>query len=168
MTKNEESSISNMLCGMISGASAISVCNHPTDFLKEVYHQESFSGLYRKVGLLPTYRGVLMELLTYDSSKKLLTTHLSMRPDSLATHLTAGSLTGLIATVAALPIDVIRHRMMSQRVVYQGKMDCLLTTVRSEGVAALYKGFLPSYLRIAPFNIIFFLTYEKLFNFKPQ
>jgi solute carrier family 25 protein 14/30 len=196
-SSNDHSLISNMLCGMISGASAISICN-PTDVLKvrmqskkcpthtssmtqmfkEMYQQEGFSGLYR--GVLPNAQRAAiitaLELSTYDSSKKLLTTHLSiMRPESLITHLTAGSMAGLIATVGALPIDVIKTRMMSQRVVkggsariYQGSLDCLLTTVRSEGVAALYKGFLPSYLRIAPFNIIFFLTYEKLINFKPK
>ncbi|KAI8427331.1 hypothetical protein MSG28_001910 [Choristoneura fumiferana] len=38
----------------------------------------------------------------------------------------------------------------------------LLQTVRSEGPPALYKGFVPTWLRMGPWNIIFFLSYEQL------
>jgi len=59
--------------------------------------------------------------------------------------------------------------------IYKGSIDCLLKvnklqnflnffhkeiylfylkTIRTEGVVALYKGFLPSYIRLAPWNII--------------
>lgn len=31
---------------------------------------------------------------------------------------------------------------------YKGALDCLLKTVRYEGIAALYKGFIPNYARI--------------------
>ena len=91
--------------------------------------------------------------------------------DGLCTHLSAGSMAGFVATVGALPIDVIKTRMMNQKILkdgssketaYKGSIDCFMKTIRNEGFTALYKGFLPSYLRIAPFNIIFFLTYEKL------
>jgi hypothetical protein len=111
-----------------------------------------------------------LELSTYDSAKSILINQISMS-DGLSTHLTAGSMAGFVATVGALPIDVIKTRMMNQRILkdgsstvvaYKGSIDCFLRTIRQEGFGALYKGFLPSYLRIAPFNIIFFLTYEKL------
>ena len=179
-----------MICGMVSGASANSICN-PTDVLKvrmqsnsklkdtkmvkmfkDIYHQEGVAGLYR--GVLPNAQRAAiitaLELSTYDSSKHLLISQLHME-DGLFTHLAAGSMAGFIATVGALPIDVIKTRMMNQKILkdgsstevaYKGSVDCFLKTVRNEGFCALYKGFLPSYLRIAPFNVIFFLTYEKL------
>jgi len=37
--------------------------------------------------------------------------------------------------------------------------------VRTEGVLALYKGFIPNWLRLGPWNIIFFMTYEQLKKF---
>ena len=40
--------------------------------------------------------------------------------------------------------------------------ECGLTTIRNEGFLALYKGFVASFMRMGPWNIIFFLTYEKL------
>lgn len=38
-------------------------------------------------------------------------------------------------------------------------------TVRHEGVMALYRGFIPTWLRMGPWNIIFFITYERLKQF---
>lgn len=186
----DQSLVMNMICGMVSGASANSICN-PTDVLKvrmqsnsslknskmlkmfkEIYHQEGFAGLYR--GVLPNAQRAAvitaLELSTYDSAKSILINQISMT-DGLFVHLAAGSMAGFIATVGALPIDVVKTRMMNQKILkdgssnvvaYKGSMDCFIRTIRQEGFSALYKGFLPSYLRIAPFNIIFFLTYEKL------
>lgn len=38
-------------------------------------------------------------------------------------------------------------------------------TVRNEGFSALYKGFIPTWFRMGPWNIIFFITYEQLKQF---
>lgn len=46
--------------------------------------------------------------------------------------------------------------------IYTSSIQCALVTVRSEGVQALYKGFVPAFLRMGPWNIIFFLVYEQL------
>jgi hypothetical protein len=35
-------------------------------------------------------------------------------------------------------------------------------TVKNEGPMALYKGFIPTWVRMGPWNIIFFVTYEQL------
>ena len=48
--------------------------------------------------------------------------------------------------------------------IYEGTMHCAIQTVRTEGVMALYKGFIPAWLRMGPWNIIFFITYEQLKN----
>merc|ERR1719433_152420 len=50
---------------------------------------------------------------------------------------------------------------------YKSTIHCAYHTVRGEGPAALYKGFLPSFARMGPWNVIFFLVYErlKLWNF---
>ena len=45
---------------------------------------------------------------------------------------------------------------------FSSSFECGYVTVRTEGVRALYKGFVPSFMRMGPWNIIFFLVYEKL------
>lgn len=37
---------------------------------------------------------------------------------------------------------------------YQGVFDCLMKTVRTEGLFAIYKGFLPHLARILPHTIL--------------
>lgn len=49
--------------------------------------------------------------------------------------------------------------------IYKGSIDCGIQTVRNEGFRALYKGFIPAWLRMGPWNIIFFITYEQLKQF---
>nr|XP_019564620.2 LOW QUALITY PROTEIN: mitochondrial uncoupling protein Bmcp-like [Aedes albopictus] len=46
--------------------------------------------------------------------------------------------------------------------IYTGSLDCAIQTVRNEGFRALYKGFVPTWVRMGPWNIIFFITYEQL------
>lgn len=45
---------------------------------------------------------------------------------------------------------------------YSGSVDCAVQTVRNEGFLALYKGFIPTWVRMGPWNIIFFIIYEQL------
>lgn len=97
--------------------------------------------------------------------------------DTISNHFLSSFVASFCAAVASNPIDVIRTRLMSQRRMllestinltastqkfYTGSVDCAIQTVRNEGFRALYKGFIPTYLRMGPWNIIFFITYEQL------
>jgi hypothetical protein len=44
---------------------------------------------------------------------------------------------------------------------YKGPLDCLIKTVKAEGAMALYKGFTPTYMRLAPWQVVFFLLFEQ-------
>lgn len=66
---------------------------------------------------------------------------------------------GLAGALASNPVDVVRTRMMNQRVMtggpmYKGTLDGLMQTWKNEGFFALYKGFWPNWLRLGPWNII--------------
>lgn len=74
----------------------------------------------------------------------------------------ASMVSGVVSAVASAPFDVIKTRLMEGGVAYRGTLDCAVTTVRREGVLALYKGFTPSVLRLAPWQLVFFLSYEAL------
>uniref|UniRef100_A0A3P9MZV8 Solute carrier family 25 member 30 n=1 Tax=Poecilia reticulata TaxID=8081 RepID=A0A3P9MZV8_POERE len=130
-----------------------------------IYQEEGTRGLWKGVSLTAQRAAIVVgvELPVYDITKK----HLILSGymgDTVYTHFLSSFVCGLAGALASNPVDVVRTRMMNQRggALYQGTLDCLLQTWRSEGFMALYKGFFPNWLRLGPWNIIFFLTYEQL------
>ncbi|OWK13427.1 SLC25A27 [Cervus elaphus hippelaphus] len=62
---------------------------------------------------------------------------------------------GLVASILGTPADVIKSRIMNQPrdkqgrgLLYKSSTDCLIQAVQGEGFLSLYKGFLPSWLRM--------------------
>ncbi|XP_029460806.1 brain mitochondrial carrier protein 1 [Rhinatrema bivittatum] len=183
----DETLLINMICGVVSGVISSSIAN-PTDVLKirmqaqgsllqggmignfiNIYQQEGTRGLWR--GVVPTAQRaaivVGVELPVYDITKK----HLILSGlvgDTILAHFISSFACGLAGALASNPIDVVRTRIMNQRVIagnlniYKGALDGLLKTWKNEGFLALYKGFWPNWLRLGPWNIIFFITYEQL------
>ncbi|KAI1241856.1 hypothetical protein IHE44_0005358 [Lamprotornis superbus] len=150
----DETLMMNVLCGILSGVISSSIAN-PTDVLKGV------SLTAQRAAIV-----VGVELPVYDLTKKhiIMSGHMG---DTVYTHFLF--LCGLAGALASNPVDVVRTRMMNQKSqqhgghsAYKGTLDCLLQTWKNEGFFALYKGFWPNWLRLGPWNIIFFLTYEQL------
>ena len=101
------------------------------------------------------------QLAAYDTIKQELldTGGFADRP---STHLFAGFLAGFVASCTTNPLDVIKTRVMNAPPgLYRGPIDCTMRTVRSEGPLALYKGFVPTFTRQAPYVIVTFLTLEQ-------
>ncbi|KAH3811723.1 kidney mitochondrial carrier protein 1-like [Dreissena polymorpha] len=145
---------------------------------KDIFREEGVKGLWRGVGPTAQRAAIVagVELPTYDVIKKYLL-HSGIMGDNTQNHFVSSFIAGLAGAVASTPVDVIKTRMMNQRnlkssvvlangvavsAIYTSSFDCLMTTVRTEGVLALYKGFIPNWLRLGPWNIIFFMTYEQL------
>lgn len=118
-----------------------------------------------------------MELPVYDVVKRHFINS-EILDDGIANHFSSSFLAGLAGAVASNPIDVVRTRLMNQRkiksavvnglkveAIYTSSVDCFLQTVRSEGFLALYKGFIPTWVRLGPWNIIFFITFEQMKKF---
>ena len=143
---------------------------------KDIYIKEGVAGLWR--GVCPTsQRAALLagvQLPVYDVAKyKLSSGPTPFMKDGIGCHVLSSSLAAFSAAVASNPVDVVRTRLMIQRrharingenaaIVYKSSIHCCLHTVRKEGFGALYKGFLPSFTRMGPWNIIFFVVYEQL------
>lgn len=179
----------NVFCGVLAGSvSAAIAC--PTDVMKirmqaraaedhlstlrlavDIYRKEGVRGLWRGVGPTAQRSGLVagVQLPVYDFTKeKLLQCGITEGPHL---HVAASVVAAVGAALASNPIDVIRTRMMVQRRLkekekgvrlYRTTIHCGYHTVRGEGISALFKGFLPSFARMGPWNIIFFLVYEKL------
>ncbi|KAL4608884.1 kidney mitochondrial carrier protein 1 isoform X2 [Arapaima gigas] len=184
----DETLFMNVLCGIISGVISSSIAN-PTDVLKirmqaqgsviqggmmgnfiNIYQQEGTRGLWKGVSLTAQRAAIVVgvEFPAYDLAKKQLILSGYMG-DTVSTHFLSSVVCGLAGALASNPVDVVRTRMMNQRALlgsasagYRGTLDCLLKTWKSEGFLALYKGFFPNWLRLGPWNIIFFITYEQL------
>ncbi|KAG6411941.1 hypothetical protein SASPL_124595 [Salvia splendens] len=55
----------------------------------------------------------------------------------------------------------VKSRMMGDSV-YKGTIDCFFKTLKTEGLFAFYKGFLPNFSRLGLWNVIMFLTLEQV------
>ncbi|XP_072914568.1 brain mitochondrial carrier protein 1 [Hemitrygon akajei] len=183
----DETLLVNVFCGILAGVISSSIAN-PTDVLKirmqarselcqgsmignfiNIYQQEGTRGLWRGVSLTAQRAAIVVgvELPVYDVTKKYIILS-GFMGDTVYTHFLSSFTCGLAGALASNPVDVVRTRMMNQKVVlgnrvaYKGTLDGLLQICKTEGFFALYKGFWPNWLRLGPWNIIFFITYEQL------
>lgn len=139
------------------------------DALRRVTAEEGPLALYR--GCIPTISRACIvttcQLGAYDQCKEILvgTGTFSEGP---VLHFSASFLAGFIASVASNPVDVIKTRIMDQKpgadgtLPYKGQVHCFQKTVAEEGAMALYKGFVPTFTRQAPYVIVMFMTAEQL------
>ncbi|XP_044950230.1 mitochondrial uncoupling protein 5-like [Hordeum vulgare subsp. vulgare] len=108
------------------------------------------------------------QLATYDQAKEAILARRGPGADGLGTHVAASFAAGIVAAAASNPVDVVKTRVMNMKVApgapppYAGALDCALKTVRSEGVMALYKGFIPTVSRQGPFTVVLFVTLEQV------
>jgi solute carrier family 25 protein 34/35 len=131
--------------------------------LWEIYKGQGVRGLYRgaSAAMLRVGIGSGVQLSSYDYCKAFVLRTFNV-PDSLSVHVAASLISGLLVTIAMNPPDVISTRMYNQSGnLYKNVFDCAQQTVRNEGFSALYKGFLPHYLRLGPHTILTFVFWEK-------
>ncbi|XP_076666703.1 uncoupling protein Bmcp mitochondrial [Andrena cerasifolii] len=188
--ETEDLVVINIVCAAVAGAISSAIAN-PTDVVKvrmqvtgaesnlslfgcfqDVYQHEGVRGLWRGVGPTAQRAAIIaaVELPIYDYSKNRL---MALLEDSVSNHFVSSFIASMGSAVASTPIDVVRTRLMNQRRIctrggalpphiYSSSIHCLVQTFRNEGFLALYKGFVPTWFRMGPWNIIFFITYEQL------
>ncbi|CAG7824565.1 unnamed protein product [Allacma fusca] len=133
-----------------------------------IYRQGGVKGLWK--GWVPNVqRGALVnlgDLTTYDSAKRFLITNVGFE-DNVSVHVLSSLMAGFTAALMGTPADVIKTRVMNQPtndqghgIYYKNSIDCFRKTVRNEGFTALYKGFLPIWMRLGPWSLTFWVTFE--------
>ncbi|KJZ76043.1 Mitochondrial oxaloacetate transport protein [Hirsutella minnesotensis 3608] len=126
------------------------------DGLSTIYRTEGVSGLYRGVGaaMIRTGFGSSVQLPTYFFAKRRLMRHAGME-EGPALHLASSTVSGFVVCCFMHPPDTIMSRLYNQNGnLYKGVLDCLGKTIRTEGLFAIYKGFLPHLARILPHTIL--------------
>ncbi|XP_042210182.1 mitochondrial uncoupling protein 4-like isoform X3 [Homarus americanus] len=145
----------------------------------KIYNAGGLRGLWK--GCMPNvYRSAFVnlgDLTTYDSVKRYFVSSWGLS-DNYWTHALSSACSGLVSAVLGCPADVVKARIMNQPtdieskipgthkrgLLYRNSLDCLMKTIHNEGFWALYKGFIPCWLRMGPWSLTFWLTYEQIRN----
>ena len=108
------------------------------------------------------------DLATYDTVKQTLLRNTSLT-DNWVCHGLSSAASGLVAATLGTPADVVKTRIMNQPrdknnrgLYYKSSLDCLMKAVKNEGFFSLYKGFIPTWSRMAPWSLTFWLSLEKI------
>ena len=134
---------------------------HAVDGLIRITREEGWRTLFR--GVMPnSMRAMLMtasQLASYDGLKKVLLNYGGMK-DNLTTHFTASLMAGFIATTVCSPVDVIKTRVMSAHE-SEALLKLLARIYRDEGAGWMFRGWVPSFIRLGPHTIATFLFLEQ-------
>eukprot|EP00420_Gonyaulax_spinifera_P023194 CAMPEP_0197896818 /NCGR_PEP_ID=MMETSP1439-20131203/40888_1 /TAXON_ID=66791 /ORGANISM="Gonyaulax spinifera, Strain CCMP409" /LENGTH=299 /DNA_ID=CAMNT_0043517389 /DNA_START=54 /DNA_END=953 /DNA_ORIENTATION=+ len=139
--------------------------SHVFNGISRVCREEGVAALWRGCG--PTVlRAALVtgsQITTYEEAK----TALKHRgwEDGIQTHVVCAAASATIACLTTSPVDVVKTRIMNMQrahgVSYQGPIDCVWQTMRTEGPLAFYKGLSATFLRLWPHTIVLWIAQEK-------
>ncbi|XP_021817766.1 adenine nucleotide transporter BT1, chloroplastic/mitochondrial-like [Prunus avium] len=170
------------IAGAVAGFSS-TLCTYPLELLKTrltvqrgVYHnffhafskivqEEGPAGLYR--GLTPSLIGVIPYAATnyfaYDALSKAYKKASKKEEIGNITTLLIGSAAAAISSSATFPLEVARKKMQVGALngrQYKHILHALSSILESEGIAGLYRGLGPSYMKLVPAAGISFMCYE--------
>lgn len=136
--------------------------------LYRVTVDEGVTTLWR--GAVPTMGRAMVvnaaQLATYSQAKQMLLDTGAFH-DGVLLHFCSSMISGLITTVASMPVDIVKTRIQNMKMVdgkpeYSGPFDVIGKIVKNEGVFALWRGFLPYYFRIGPHTVLVFIFLEQM------
>lgn len=96
---------------------------------------------------------------SYEWTKGFLTRTLRWRESTLV-HVLAAIVAGLCAALASTPVDLAKTRMMSGDC-GANMLSCLADVAAGSGVLALYASLFATWMRLAPWNVINFVSLER-------
>jgi dicarboxylate transporter 10 len=131
------------------------------DGIIRMSREEGTASLWK--GVWPnSSRAVLMtvgQLATYDGFKRVLLNYTPLQ-DNLTTHFSASFLAGFVATTICSPVDVIKTRVMSSSE-NAGLVQTVSHIMKAEGFRWMFKGWVPSFIRVGPHTVLTFLFLEQ-------
>ncbi|XP_055312229.1 solute carrier family 25 member 35-like isoform X2 [Sitodiplosis mosellana] len=137
---------------------------------KKIYKIRGIRGLYRGViGNIPRAAlGSGAQLATFEPLKDYMARNDLSFSNKTFNSFVCSTIAGSTMAVAITPPDTILTRLYNQPLdeagkgkYYSGVYDCFVKIVKTEGFSGLYKGFWPSYMRIAPHSTLVLLFYDE-------
>lgn len=131
------------------------------DGLIRMTRDEGITSLFRGVWPNST-RAVLMtasQLASYDVFKRELLERAKMH-DDIYTHFTASFMAGFVATTVCSPVDVIKTRVMNAKT-KESVLSLVKRITANEGLIWMFKGWVPSFVRLGPHTIATFMFLEQ-------
>lgn len=187
---NMASAQMNFIAGFGAGIVEAAVWVTPTERLKVLAQKEVHSLSPKYTTLIGGFRTVLAEqgvrglfvglgptavrqgsaqairFALYDEVKKVIVKE-GAKPTPLQS-LAAGMATGTISSLCNQPIDMAKSRMQAQTkggdAKYTGTINCLMTTLKEEGIVSWYRGAAPRVLRLTIGQGIIFSAQEHISN----
>jgi hypothetical protein len=153
------------LAGAITGGVGSFVGN-PFDVLKTLAQTNKdksvplstmVGNMYQAQGIGGFYRGVEANILracvlnatkmgVYDLSKGYVTEYTGWSRKDVRTAFCSSFVAGFFMTCTVSPFDRIRTNLMNQptdKKIYDGFIDCCTKTIQNDGIASLWRGFIP-------------------------
>ena len=142
------------------------------DAINKIYLKYGWTAFYRGIGpsMLRAGFSVAATLGTYDHCKSIILANKwslqhGITEKDVRLHFICSLCSGFLATLLAVPFDVVKTRYQSQsfgQPMYLSARHCLSHIVEKEGIKVLFKGFVPMYARLGPWQITFFIVFEFL------
>jgi len=136
--------------------------------LTRIVQEEGISTLWKGCGPTIARAAVLnmAQLGTYSQVKEMLLNR--NFAEGFATHVLAASCAGVVSSFASLPVDNIKTKIQNMKkdrhgnFPFAGARDCLVKSVKSEGLLSLWTGIGPYIVRISPHAIFCLVFLEQL------
>lgn len=129
------------------------------DALIRIVREEGVLKLWR--GATPTVGRAMVvnaaQLSTYSQAREMFVGYV---PDGITLHFCASMVSGLITTIASMPVDIIKTRIQNAAK-GQSQLGVVTSLLKNEGVLSLWKGFLPYYARLGPHTVLTFIFLEQ-------
>ena len=132
-------------------------------FLRGAVRTEGVAVLWKGSGPAVVRAAVLTasQCASYDEAKRAWK-RLTGAGESFSTHLGASMLSGLLATAATCPVDVLKTRMQLERGASRSALQHAAAVLSAQGPTGLWSGFAASYLRLGPQTTLIFVFCEAL------
>jgi len=141
---------------------------------------DTFARVIKEEGIATFWRGSgpfvqramlvgVFQVATLDQFKQTYAQMLGQKKGSIPNVFCAAMTSGLIYSVATMPLEASKNRMASQKpdpatgkLAYTSTLQTLRTVTAKEGFFALYQGFLPYYLRCGGHTVTMFVFVQLL------
>merc|ERR1712012_559766 len=142
--------------------------------LARIYKEEGVATLWK--GATPTIARAMVvnaaQLASYSQAKQFILGTGYVK-DGIFCHFLASMFSGLVTTIASMPVDIAKTRLQNQKMIdgkpeYRGAADVLGKVIKNEGFFSLWKGFTPYYFRLGPHTVLTFIFLEQMNKYYKQ